>query len=118
MASHPPFLKQGSVIGITCPSGYVSADRVAYAVKVLEKWGFKVKLGNTIGTEHFYFSGTDEQRLADLQGMMDNPAIDAILMGRGDDDIGRSSSGNVYHLERLDYSSNQSFVGDNKNDAG
>ncbi len=83
MASHPPFLKQGSVVGITCPSGYVSTDRVAYAVKVLEKWGFKVKLGTTIGTEHFYFSGTDEQRLADLQEMMDNPAIDAILMGRG-----------------------------------
>ena len=83
MTSHPPFLKQGSVIGITCPSGYVSADRVAYAVKVLEKWGFKVKLGRTVGTEHFYFSGTDEQRLTDLQEMMDDPAIDAILMGRG-----------------------------------
>ena len=48
MAAHPPFLKHGSVIGITCPSGYVSFDRVAYSVSVLEKWGFKVKLGKTI----------------------------------------------------------------------
>ena len=83
MATHPPFLKQGSIVGITCPSGYVSPDRVSYAVTVLEKWGFKVKLGKTVGTEHFYFSGTDEERLADLQAMMDDPAINAILMGRG-----------------------------------
>ena len=83
MISHPPFLKNGSVIGITCPSGYVSNERVAYAITVLEKWGFKVRPGKTIGTEHFYFSGTDEQRLADLQAMMDDPELDAILMGRG-----------------------------------
>ncbi len=79
----PPFLKAGSTIGITCPSGYVSAERVAYAITVLEKWGFKVKQGKTIGSEHFYFSGTDTERLADLQEMMNDPEVDAILMGRG-----------------------------------
>ncbi len=79
----PPYLKEGSVIGITCPSGYVSEARVAYAITVLEKWGFRIKKGSTIGTEHFYFSGTDDERLTDLQQMMDDPGIDAILMGRG-----------------------------------
>jgi len=83
LGSHPPYLKQGSVIGITCPSGYVSRERVAYAIKVLTHWGFTVKVGNTVGAEHYYFSGTDEQRLADLQAMLDDPTIDAILMGRG-----------------------------------
>jgi muramoyltetrapeptide carboxypeptidase len=39
--------------------------------------------GKTVGTEHYYFAGTDAERLADLQAMMDNPEIDAILMGRG-----------------------------------
>ncbi len=81
--TNPPFLKKGSVIGITCPAGYVSADRVAYAVTVLEHWGFRVKKGKTIGTEHNYFSGTDAERLADLQGMMDDPEVEAIIMGRG-----------------------------------
>ena len=80
---YPPFLKHGSIIGITCPSGYVSQDRVAYAVTVLERWGFKVRIGTTVGSEHFYFSGTDEQRLADLQAMLDDPDINAIIMGRG-----------------------------------
>jgi muramoyltetrapeptide carboxypeptidase len=79
----PPFLKQGSVIGITCPSGYVPEERITYSVEVLERWGFKVKQGKTIGTEFNYFSGTDEQRAADLQAMLDDPGIEAILMGRG-----------------------------------
>ena len=76
-------LQQGSVIGITCPSGYVSSERIAYSVVVLEKWGFRVKVGKTVGTEYHYFSGTDDQRRADLQDMLDDPAVDAILMGRG-----------------------------------
>src|ERR1035437_512479 len=73
----PPFLKQGSVIGITCPSGYVSRERVAYSIEVLKRWGFGVKEGKTIGTGQFYFSGTDSERLDDLQNMLDDPGIDA-----------------------------------------
>ncbi len=80
---HPPFLKPGSVVGITCPSGYVSQERVAYSIRVLEHWGFTVKQGKTIGSEHFYFSGTDAQRASDLQAMLDDDSIGAILMGRG-----------------------------------
>ena len=83
MINQPPYLKQGSVIGITCPSGYVPESRAAYAISVLEQWGFKVKLGKTVGTEFHYFSGTDVQRLADLQAMLDDDEVDAIFMGRG-----------------------------------
>lgn len=83
MVNQPPYLKEGSVIGITCPSGYVAESRVAHAIMVLQQWGFKVKKGKTIGTEYHYFSGTDEQRTADLQAMLDDEEIDAILMGRG-----------------------------------
>lgn len=79
----PPYLKQGSIIGITCPAGYVSDERTTHAIKVLEEWGFRVRMGKTVGNEFHYFSGTDNERLADLQEMMDDPKIDAILMGRG-----------------------------------
>jgi muramoyltetrapeptide carboxypeptidase len=82
-APHPPFLKHGSVIGITCPSAFVSHERIAPCEQILSNWGFRVKHGKTIGTEHFYFSGTDSERFADLQDMMNDEAIDAILMGRG-----------------------------------
>jgi muramoyltetrapeptide carboxypeptidase len=79
----PKYLTKNSTIGITCPSGYVSAERVAYAIVVLEKWGFKTVVGKTVGNEYHYFSGDDATRLADLQQMLDDPNIDAILMGRG-----------------------------------
>ncbi|MBS1782913.1 MAG: LD-carboxypeptidase [Bacteroidetes bacterium] len=83
MAAHPPYLKKGSLIGITCPAGFVSNERIFGAIDVLQQQGFRVKVGETVGSEHFYFSGTDEQRLHDLQAMLDDPTIDAILMGRG-----------------------------------
>lgn len=81
--SHPPYLKRGSVIGITCPAGYVAAERVHFAVETLKIWGFEVRVGKTVGSEYNYFSGTDAERLQDLQQMLDNPEIDAIIMGRG-----------------------------------
>jgi muramoyltetrapeptide carboxypeptidase len=79
----PPFLTEGSLIGITCPSGYVSAERVAPMVKILSSWGYRVREGATIGTSDHYFSGTDDQRLQDLQAMLDDDELDAIVMGRG-----------------------------------
>ncbi|MEZ5017584.1 MAG: LD-carboxypeptidase [Flavipsychrobacter sp.] len=83
MMKTPAYLKRGSVVGITCPSGYVSHDRISFAVETLKLWGFEVVVGNTVGNEYHYFSGTDGERLADLQSMLNNPNIDAILMGRG-----------------------------------
>jgi len=79
----PKYLQPGSLIGITCPSGYVSHERTTHAIKVLESWGYRVRKGKTVGNEFHYFAGTDDERLADLQEMMDDPEIDAIIMGRG-----------------------------------
>jgi len=79
----PPYLRAGSTVGITCPSGYVSRDKITYAAGVLTRWGYNVREGNTIANGQFYFAGTDEERRADLQLLLDDPKIDAILMGRG-----------------------------------
>ena len=83
MQNLPPYLKPGDTIGITCPAGYVSKDRIAYAVKLFKEKGFHVVVGNTVGSEYFYFSGNDEARRADLQAMLDDENIQAIMMGRG-----------------------------------
>ncbi len=41
-------------------------------------------IGKTLGsTSQNYFSGTDEERLNELQAMLDSDAIDAIIFGRG-----------------------------------
>ncbi len=79
----PPYLQPGDTIGITCPSGYLPAERIIFAKKTLEAWGYTVITGSTVGSSHYYFSDNDERRLFDLQTMLDNPEVKAILMGRG-----------------------------------
>lgn len=91
--THPPFLKKGSVIGITCPASMVPKEKIDTARAILDLWGFNTKPGKTIGTNHHYFSGTDDERLADLQALMDDPAVDAILMGRGGYGVSRIIDG-------------------------
>lgn len=83
MAIQPPYLKKGDTIGIVCPSGYMPANKAATCIEVLKQWGYKVKVGHTLGNQFHYFSGTDEERLKDLQQLMDDPSVNAILCGRG-----------------------------------
>ena len=79
----PPYLKKGHTIGIVCTSGYMPLENTTTCVKVLKKQGYNVVLGKTVGNQNHYFSGTDEERLSDLQTMLDDDNIFAILCGRG-----------------------------------
>jgi muramoyltetrapeptide carboxypeptidase len=79
----PPYLKTGDLIGITCPSGYISFSETLPAMRKLEEWGFRVCTGTTVGSKDFTFAGSDEERAKDLQVMLDNPSIKAIMFGRG-----------------------------------
>ncbi len=79
----PPYLKPGDVIGITCPSGYITMEDVQPAIDKMKEWGFEVRLGDTVGAKDFTFAGTDEERAADFQKMIDDASINAIMLGRG-----------------------------------
>jgi muramoyltetrapeptide carboxypeptidase len=80
----PPPLQPGQTIGIICPAGFMPAEKAANCIRALKKWGYRVVVGKTLGgRSKNYFSGTDEERLMDLQEMLDNPEIHAILCGRG-----------------------------------
>jgi muramoyltetrapeptide carboxypeptidase len=79
----PPYLKKGDTIGICCPAGYMPYEKAATAIDVLQQWGFRVKVGATLGKQHHYFSGTDEERLNDFQQLLDDDSVQAILFGRG-----------------------------------
>lgn len=80
----PPFLQPGDTIGIVCPAGFMPAEKAKACIQTLKKWGYKVVKGKTLGgRSKNYFSGTDEERLNDLQSFIDDPSINAILCGRG-----------------------------------
>ncbi len=86
----PPYLKKGDTIGITCPAGYMPLEKAQTCINTLQEWDYKVQVGKTLGSASAtYFSGTDEERAAELQSMLDDPAIDAILFGRGGYGMGR-----------------------------
>ncbi|HEU5054692.1 MAG TPA: LD-carboxypeptidase [Hanamia sp.] len=93
----PPYLKPGDTIGIVCPAGYLPLEKAQTCIETLTEWGFKVKIGKTLGNQFHYFSGTDEERTQDLQQMLDDKNIDAILCGRGGYGTGRI-------IDRLDFS--------------
>ena len=79
----PPYLKKGDTIGIVCPSGYMPAENAITCIKTLETWGYKVQVGNTVGNQFNYFGGTDKQRIQDLQKMLNDTNVKAILCARG-----------------------------------
>jgi muramoyltetrapeptide carboxypeptidase len=89
MITTPPYLKEGDTIGILCPAGYMPYEKAQEAIKVLQQWGYMTKTGPTLGSQFNYFSGTDEERLADLQAMMDDESVKAILCARGGYGLGR-----------------------------
>ncbi len=79
----PKYLNKGDIIGITCPSGFITMEDIQPAVQKMQEWGFRIKVGNTVGARDFTFAGSDQERAKDFQGMLDDPSIKAIMLGRG-----------------------------------
>lgn len=93
----PPYLQKGDTIGILCPAGAMPVERVSECIRVLnEDWGFTTKVGKTVGNKFNYFSGTDEDRLADFQQMLDDEEVKAVLCARGGYGMGRI-------IDRIDF---------------
>ena len=79
----PPYLKTGDTVGITCGSGPIDPKEIQPSIEVLTGWGYKTLVGQTIGKKDGMFGGTDAERTTDIQAMLDNPHIQAILFARG-----------------------------------
>lgn len=80
----PSYLVPGDTIALVCPSGYMPREKAAVCIDTLHSWGYGVHVGRTVGGDsENYFSGTDDQRLAELQQHLDDPSVKAILCGRG-----------------------------------
>ncbi len=90
MIKIPPYLKKGDTIGITCPAGYMAAEKAQVCIDTLQQWGYQVMVGKTLGSSSAnYFSGSDDDRADELQAMLDDSSINAILCGRGGYGVGR-----------------------------
>ncbi len=92
----PPYLQKGDTIAIVSTARKNIDDNLKPTIDLLEGWGLKVKIGNTIGLDYYQLAGTTEQRVADFQEQMDNPNIKAIWCVRG-------GYGTVKMIDLLDF---------------
>src|SRR4051812_40194482 len=79
----PPFLQAGDTIGICATARKVSPAELELAIRTIESWGLYVALGKNLYSEAHQYSGTDEQRASDLQDLLDDPDIKAVISARG-----------------------------------
>src|SRR5688572_2371694 len=94
----PATLKRNDTVGIVAPGRKLDAETIQTAKGIIESWGVKVKFGNNLlSTKHSYLSGADEERLEDLQTMLDDSTVSAIICARG-------GYGTTRILDQLDFS--------------
>ncbi|MES2882446.1 MAG: LD-carboxypeptidase [Bacteroidota bacterium] len=80
----PPYLQKGDTIGIVAPAGFMPIEKMQTCIETLDAWGYTVQMGSTTHSlSENYFSGSDEERRDDLQQMLDNRNVKAILCARG-----------------------------------
>lgn len=93
----PPRLRKGDLIGVVAPASPQRDDeRLKSGMRYFESLGYNVLPGEHLWKRHGYLAGTDEERLADLNGMIRDPRVRMIIAGRGGYGVTRL-------LERIDY---------------
>lgn len=89
-------VQPGATIALIAPASYAAEERVARGSAALTALGYKIRLGSHARTRGpLFFSGTREERIADLHAAFADDAIDAIMCLRG-------GYGSNYLLDGLD----------------
>jgi muramoyltetrapeptide carboxypeptidase len=79
----PLFLKAGDSVAITCTASPMESKKLAEGYRMLHQMGLNVQYGNTVDKHWQRFGGTDKERTADLQRLLDDEKIRAIIFAKG-----------------------------------
>jgi len=93
----PGSLKKGDMIGIVAPARKIEEHEIAAFVAKIDEWGFRYKTGKHLYGSYHQFSGSDKERAADMQAMIDDKQVKAIICARG-------GYGSIRTLPLLDFS--------------
>jgi len=93
----PQYLKKGDRIALVSPARKITREELAPAIKLFTDWGLDVVQGEHLYASYKQFAGSDEERRADMQQMLDDESIRAIVSSRG-------GYGTVRIIDRLDFS--------------
>ena len=104
----PRPLGDRAVIGVCAPSGRIDEERLAAGIAYLEGLGHRVVVPDETRSAWRYFAGSDEERLAALHLLIEDPSVEMVIAARGGYGITRI-------LERIDWrlvaASGKTFVG-------
>jgi muramoyltetrapeptide carboxypeptidase len=92
----PSPLKPGSKVAIVAPARKVTALEMQPAIELLQSWGLEVVKGMYLFGDEDQYSGSDQQRWADFQMVLDDASIDAVIFARG-------GYGFVRIIDKLDF---------------
>src|SRR5215218_5866365 len=80
----PPKLRHGNRVALVAPAGpLLERDDLTRAQALCRALGYEPVLAPHAGARYGYLGGTDEERLADLNDALRDPAIDAVWCIRG-----------------------------------
>lgn len=77
------YLEKGDKIGIVASARKLKQSEIAKGIECFKEWGLEVILGKQLFAESNQFAGMDDERAGDLQEMLDDPDIKAIVFARG-----------------------------------
>lgn len=92
----PPSLKPGDKIGIFAPARKIVPNELTFAINTIESQGFQAVYSKKLFASDRQFAGTDNERAAYLQEMLDNEDIKAVFSARG-------GYGSVRIIDKIDF---------------
>ncbi len=92
----PRRLRAGDKVRFVSPASTPDREAVLARAAILESWGLEVDFGEHAFRKTWYLAGTDEERLADLNAALRDPAVRAIFATRG-------GKGSYRIADRLDF---------------
>lgn len=79
----PPFLKPGDTLGILSTARKTTPVAIEKATQIINGLGYKVKTAPNLFQENHQFAGTDQQRIADMESLLQDKEVKAIICARG-----------------------------------
>jgi muramoyltetrapeptide carboxypeptidase len=76
-------LQQGDKIAIVAPARKLAPEDIQPGLEMLKNWGYEPVYGKNLFNAHNQFSGTDQERAADLNSAIADPEVKAIICARG-----------------------------------
>jgi len=102
MIIRPDWLQPNDKIGILAPARKIAQEEIQSTIRLFEENDFQVVMSFNLFREYHQFSGTDQERTADLQSFLDAVEIKAIICARG-------GYGTVRLIDRLDFTLFQQY---------